>query len=169
MAAELGKVRLGNLTGTLILRMDDGSEVEVGSLSVPVDAMVSVTMPASVPAPDPREPFCEHCEGPHDAGWLVDGYGGHWDTCPEGVRINEAQKTEAVPEPERPLRVGTKVRVIDDGETVTELAGRVGIVIDPTIRGDLGVDQVLVHIPTYESLREDRSWSFRTDRLAVIG
>lgn len=61
MAAELGKVRLGNLTGTLILRMDDGSEVEVGNLSMPVDAMVSVTMPASAPVPDPRAPgYTEH-------------------------------------------------------------------------------------------------------------
>ena len=36
----------------------------------------------------PREPFCTQCSGPY-GGWLMEQYGGHWDTCanrPKGGR-----------------------------------------------------------------------------------
>lgn len=46
MAADLGTVHLGTLTGTLVLRLDDGSEVEMGRVSFPLDVHVGVTMPA---------------------------------------------------------------------------------------------------------------------------
>lgn len=29
--------------------------------------------------------FCDQCAGPYE-GWLMDVYGGHWDTCPNRAK-----------------------------------------------------------------------------------
>lgn len=55
MAAELGTVNLGNVHGVLILRLDDGTEVEVGTLDVPVNVHVAVTLPNAKPNHDVSE------------------------------------------------------------------------------------------------------------------
>ena len=37
---------------------------------------------------EPRPPFCTDCNGPY-GDWLMEQYGGHWDTCakrPKGGR-----------------------------------------------------------------------------------
>lgn len=55
MAAELGTVNLGNVHGVLILRLDDGTEVEVGTLDLPVNVHVAVTLPNAKPNHDVSE------------------------------------------------------------------------------------------------------------------
>lgn len=33
------------------------------------------------------DPFCDQCSGPHtETPWLMEQYGGHWDTCPNRAR-----------------------------------------------------------------------------------
>lgn len=214
MAAELGTVRLGTLSGTLVLRLDDGSEVEVGRLDLPLNAHVGITMPARTAAqaeqdrdadrreadespliPEPPAPVPldreridalpvgsvildrdgDRYERREDAWYRTTHYRRPGVTLPHGVWYAELLDAfrpytlVSMPEPVRPLPVGTKVRVIEDGVNVMELAGRTGAVIDPALRPDLGAGQVLVHIPSRESLRDDRAWSFDPERLAVVG
>lgn len=152
MAAELGRVNLGNMRGTLILRLDDGSEVEVGKLDMPVQAMVSVTMPARpaeqaeqdrdadrrdadeppAPAPLDRERIDALPVGTviadkdgdlfdrrDDAWWRTTLYGkpesGKGVMYPVFPTQRFAPYTlVSMPEPERPLQVGDRVRVRAD-------------------------------------------------------
>ena len=38
-------------------------------------------------ATDPAEVFCTECAGPYtDMPWLMEQYGGHWDTCPNRAK-----------------------------------------------------------------------------------
>jgi hypothetical protein len=40
-------------------------------------------------AVDAAEPFCNECNGPYDGPgyeWLMEQYGGHWDTCPHRAK-----------------------------------------------------------------------------------
>lgn len=32
-----------------------------------------------------EEVFCDQCAGPYE-GWLMEQYGGHWDTCPNRAK-----------------------------------------------------------------------------------
>jgi len=33
----------------------------------------------------PDDLFCDQCAGPYE-GWLMEQYGGHWDTCPNRAK-----------------------------------------------------------------------------------
>lgn len=42
----------------------------------------------------PENLFCDQCAGPYN-GWLMEQYGGHWDTCPNRHNIKENNMTES--------------------------------------------------------------------------
>jgi hypothetical protein len=56
-------------------------------------------------AADAVEPFCDECNGPYD-GWLLEQYGGHWDTCPNRAKalppVGEVWPDSGVPVAEDP-------------------------------------------------------------------
>jgi hypothetical protein len=33
-----------------------------------------------------EKPWCDSCSGPFTDDWLMERYGGHWDTCPRRAR-----------------------------------------------------------------------------------